>query len=231
MNMRNEKGQFVKGHRYNIGVKRSKETKEKIRKAHKGKALRGRGWKLSEDVKDKIRQGHLKRGLFVIKNCLYCNKEFRVPKCREKAKFCSCKCRAKLIMPSGQSRIGRIPWNKGLTKKDDIRINNIGFQKGEKNPSWNNGSSSFKDKHKKEWKVWREKVFERDDWTCQKYRTKGGILHPHHIKNFNEHSELRFELDNGITLSEKAHKEFHGIYGTKNNTREQLNEFLNNKNL
>lgn len=32
---------------------------------------------------------------------------------------------------------------------------------------------------------------------------------------------------NGITLSKKAHKEFHHIYGTKNNTKEQLIEFLN----
>ena len=34
--------------------------------------------------------------------------------------------------------------------------------------------------------------------------------------------------DNGITLSKKAHKEFHAKYGKTNNTKEQLQEFLSN---
>lgn len=37
---------------------------------------------------------------------------------------------------------------------------------------------------------------------------------------------MKRKLDNGITLSKKAHKEFHKIYGRKNNTKEQLEEFL-----
>ena len=74
--------------------------------------------------------------------------------------------------------------------------------------------------------LWRESVFIRDDWTCQKTGTKGGKLHPHHIKNFAEFPELRFDLSNGITLSEKSHYAFHKKYGRKNNTREQLEEFL-----
>ena len=77
-----------------------------------------------------------------------------------------------------------------------------------------------------EFRLWREAVFARDNWTCQKYGIKGGRLHPHHIKNFSEYPELRFAVDNGITFSEKAHKEFHKKYGIKNNTKEQLEEFL-----
>jgi hypothetical protein len=79
-----------------------------------------------------------------------------------------------------------------------------------------------------EWKLWREAVFTRDNWTCQKYGVKGGTLHPHHIKNFSDNKELRFAIDNGITLSKRAHREFHKKYGNINNTREQLIEFLNN---
>lgn len=78
----------------------------------------------------------------------------------------------------------------------------------------------------KKWRDWRKAVFTKDNWTCQKYKIKSGRLHPHHIQNFAEFPELRFEIDNGITLSEKAHKEFHKIYGYKNNTKEQLEEFL-----
>ena len=79
-----------------------------------------------------------------------------------------------------------------------------------------------------EYSLWRESVFARDNWTCQKTGIKGGKLHPHHIKNFAEYPELRFAIDNGITLSEKAHKEFHKKYGRKNNNKKQLEEFLKN---
>ena len=78
-----------------------------------------------------------------------------------------------------------------------------------------------------ETRLWREAVFARDNWTCQKYGTKGGMLRCHHIQNFSQYPELRFAIDNGITLSDKAHREFHKKYGFKNNTREQLVGFLN----
>lgn len=80
-----------------------------------------------------------------------------------------------------------------------------------------------------EYKIWREAVFKRDNYTCQKYQTKGGKLHPHHIFNFSENKELRFDLNNGITLSEKAHREFHKQYGIKNNTKQQIEEFINSQ--
>lgn len=77
--------------------------------------------------------------------------------------------------------------------------------------------------------LWRKACMERDNFTCQKTGIRGGRLQVHHINNFAEFPELRTSIENGITLSEKAHKEFHHIYGIKNNTREQLVEFLNNK--
>jgi len=110
------------------------------------------------------------------------------------------------------------------------------FQKGRKglkgkdSPSWIDGRTP---EHKIirasiEFRLWREAVFARDNYTCQKYGTRGGKLHPHHIKNFSKYPNLRFAIDNGLTLSEKAHREFHKIYGCKNNTKKQLIEFLNN---
>ena len=99
---------------------------------------------------------------------------------------------------------------------------------GKKNWSWKGGITP---ENKKIWqsiemRLWREAVFARDNWTCQKYGIKGWILRPHHIQNFAQFPELRFAIDNGITLSEKAHREFHKKYGVKNNTKEQLEEFL-----
>lgn len=102
------------------------------------------------------------------------------------------------------------------------------WNKGEKSPMWKGGvTPEFKKiRVSIEFKTWREAVFARDNWTCQKYKIRGGKLHPHHIQNFSEFPELRFEVSNGITLSEKAHKEFHKIYGLRNNTLDQILEFI-----
>jgi len=80
-----------------------------------------------------------------------------------------------------------------------------------------------------EFRLWRKAVFERDNFTCQKTGIKGGYLVAHHINNFAEYPELRFAIDNGITLSKQTHYNFHKIYGIKNNTKEQLEEFLCHK--
>lgn len=102
------------------------------------------------------------------------------------------------------------------------------FKKGVRPWNWKGGLSS-KDhiaRSSLENKLWREAVFARDGYTCQKYGIKGCKLNPHHIRNFSDYPGLRFAINNGITLSENAHKEFHKKYGRKNNTREQLLEFL-----
>lgn len=77
-------------------------------------------------------------------------------------------------------------------------------------------------------KLWKKACLERDNFTCQKTKQRGGKLRVHHINNFADFPELRTAINNGITLSEKSHKEFHQIYGVSNNTKEQLEEFLNN---
>ena len=122
---------------------------------------------------------------------------------------------------------GRKVWNKGLKGKQKKKGGYI-FSFGEKNPNWKGGISSEREKMRGsiEFRLWRKSVFERDNFTCQKYNIKGGNLCAHHINNFADFPELRFAIDNGITLSEKAHKEFHKKYRKKNNTKEQLLEFL-----
>lgn len=79
-----------------------------------------------------------------------------------------------------------------------------------------------------EYGLWRNAVFARDGYTCQKTGIRGGNLVAHHIDSFANFPEIRLAIDNGITLSKKAHRDFHVKYGFKNNTREQLLEFLNN---
>lgn len=61
------------------------------------------------------------------------------------------------------------------------------------------------------WKIWREAVFLRDNFTCQNTNCEfcnnkiGVHLHPHHIKSFAKYQELRFNIENGITYCEQYH--------------------------
>ena len=81
-------------------------------------------------------------------------------------------------------------------------------QIGERNPAWCGGINPQNRKIRKgvENRLWREAVFARDNWTCQQCGKRGGRLHAHHIKSFKNYPELRFSIDNGITLCLDCHK-------------------------
>ncbi len=58
-----------------------------------------------------------------------------------------------------------------------------------------------------EYKLWRESVFRRDNYTCVWCEdNSGGNLEADHIKPFASYPELRFALDNGRTLCHNCHK-------------------------
>ena len=66
--------------------------------------------------------------------------------------------------------------------------------------------------------AWRQSVFERDGWSCQRCEQVGGCrLEAHHILSFAEHISLRFDIDNGITLCLECHNAIH----QKNKRREK----------
>jgi 5-methylcytosine-specific restriction endonuclease McrA len=60
------------------------------------------------------------------------------------------------------------------------------------------------------YKSWRQKVYERDKYTCQWPKCgKKGRLNAHHIKRWADNEALRFAVNNGITLCWKCHKKVH----------------------
>lgn len=110
---------------------------------------------------------------------------------------------------SPESIAKRVAKNTGKKRSDEARKNISESLKGDKSPSWKGGISKENDRIRKsvDFKLWREKVFERDNWTCCECDTRGGVLHPHHIKSFYEYPELRFEVNNGITLCVDCHRQ------------------------
>ena len=85
------------------------------------------------------------------------------------------------------------------------------YWKGKDNPNWQGGITpkSIAIRMSIEYRLWREAVFARDNWTCETCKEKGGRLNAHHIKSFSKFPELRFAIDNGQTLCRKCHRKIH----------------------
>lgn len=98
---------------------------------------------------------------------------------------------------------GRIPWNKGKKMGPEFRAKIAGPLAN----NWQGGKTKENDRIRKsvDFRLWREAVFARDNWTCQSCSTRGGVLHPHHVKSFALFPELRFAIDNGQTLCAPCH--------------------------
>jgi hypothetical protein len=89
---------------------------------------------------------------------------------------------------------------------------------GEKSNLWRGGLSAKNMiiRRSLEYKLWRESVFERDNFTCIWCGQHGGKLEADHIKPFSLYPELRFAIDNGRTLCIPCHKTTE-TYGKKIN--------------
>jgi hypothetical protein len=81
-------------------------------------------------------------------------------------------------------------------------------RKGDKWYTWRGGITPINRSIRMslEYKLWREAVFKRDEWTCVWCYKKGSELNADHIKPFAYYPELRFAIDNGRTLCVDCHK-------------------------
>jgi len=102
---------------------------------------------------------------------------------------------------------------KGKKQSYETRIIKSNLMSGAKHWNWKGGISPLNRKLRRSsfFKIWREIVFLRDNFTCQNPNCSycdnkvGAMLHPHHIKPFALYPKLRFNINNGITYC----KEFH----------------------
>ena len=81
--------------------------------------------------------------------------------------------------------------------------------------------SSGRDRNSAEYRGWRDAVFKRDMYACQRCGKIGVRLNAHHIKPWAKFADLRFDVDNGITLCEGCHKYIHKKMRGNTNGRTQ----------
>lgn len=172
-------------------------------------------YEITNEIRQKMRESHLgkpshkRNGKWY--ECPTCGKKTYAPPSNIKSKtgrrFCSQTC-------SGKGLPDRFVKSRGCTR---------GRRK--ENPKTDESKIVRK---RIEYIEWRNDVFKRDDWNCQKCNKKGGKLHPHHILNFASHPEVRFDVSNGITFCILHHKEFHRLYGKVRNNESQIIDFLKN---
>lgn len=103
---------------------------------------------------------------------------------------------------------------------------------GENSPRWKADKSNEereRDRSTEEYREWRHSVFKRDGYKCARCGGRGDKklgIQAHHIRNWKDNEELRYDVDNGITLCARCHYDFHSKYGKKDNNDSQLKEFI-----
>jgi hypothetical protein len=90
----------------------------------------------------------------------------------------------------------------------EYRLKMSEARKGDKWYTWKGGITPINRaiRNSAEYKLWRESVFKRDNFTCVWCGTRGKTLNADHIKPFAHYPELRFAIDNGRTLCVPCHK-------------------------
>ncbi len=171
--------------------------------------------------------GLIKKGIYKI--CPVCSKEFYV--CQGSLnyrKYCSRQCHNKalenhpilncIICGKGyRTYYSHIKWRGSKYCSKKCMQIGASLKTGENSPSWKGGISFLKKRIRKtiEWKEWRRRVFERDNYTCQmcgirSSKERWAEIHPHHIKSYSKYPDLRFDINNGQTLCSKCHHQLHG---------------------
>lgn len=152
-------------------------------------------------------------------NCDYCGKELWEHKTeynRYKNHYCSLECKGK------HHSILYVGENAPFYGKEGVR--------GEAHPRWNpelTPEEREQGRYIEGYSDFIKNVYKRDNYTCQCCGKLGrDDLHAHHLDGYNWCVEKRTEVNNGITLCEKCHTNFHKQYGRGNNTKEQFEEWI-----
>jgi len=98
----------------------------------------------------------------------------------------------------------------------DITSERMRKRKRELNPNWNPNLTDEErliDRSTQENRTWGKDVFKRDGYTCQECGDRGGTINAHHLKPYKTYKELRYNINNGITMCAPCHVRLHQRIG------------------
>ena len=152
-------------------------------------------WKIHRPVHQQGPNHYNWKGGKIERHCPGCNRTFYVGRnhVADTRKFCSLKCR-------------------GV------------HYSGERCHLWKGGISDERSKAKAtvEYANWRKAVYARDHYKCIACLHHFRQLHAHHLKKYADYPELRFVVDNGVTLCRVCH-------GKVNRNEERFESFLRSR--
>lgn len=112
--------------------------------------------------------------------------------------------------------VKKISGNNSPTKRPEVRKKNSDAQKARIGKN----ASRYVDGRHIKLRQWRAAVFKRDNYTCQKCNSADNLL-AHHILKKEEYPEIKYLVENGITLCQTCHNKLAW------HEEEYIPEFLN----
>lgn len=166
------------------------------------------------------------------KICLQCNKKYEKPyevgaKLWATRKYCSTKCVAESktgekrppFSQDWKDKISKAKLGKLATTETKIKMsiartgkgNSMYGKSGILSPVWIENRDEVviipnQERRSNPYLFWRKSVCNRDNWKCRiENKDCNGKLEVHHILGFKAHPELRYDINNGITLCHFHH--------------------------
>ncbi len=156
--------------------------------------LKIKGWKHSEETKKRMSESRLKKP----------HNRFWLGKKRILSEKHIQNIRETNALRKG---IKRPPFSEEWRK--NLSISHMGILVGEKNPKWISDRTKLikrQERNDSTYCSWRQSVWLRDNFKCKIANPDcKGRIEAHHILGWKDYPELRYEINNGITLCHAHH--------------------------
>lgn len=144
--------------------------------------------------------------------------------------------KVKLTSKEARAKLSEVMQSEEYRKKQSIsklgERNGMYNKVGDLNPAFK-GDITIEERIKNRqyflYKRWKKEVLEKANHTCQCCGKSDVKLNTHHLNSYTDFPTQRTDINNGVCLCEDCHKLFHKLYGGKHNTKEQFEDFMNNR--